>query len=49
MRYKMESIHTKTRMKGQVSRELVEELKKERKKIDNYGKPGLHIPNIFSE
>ena len=30
----MESIHTKSRMKGQGSRELVEELKKERLKID---------------
>ena len=34
-RFKMESIDTKTRMKGQCSRELVKELKKETKKIDN--------------
>ena len=37
-RFKIESIHTKSRMKGQGNRELVEELKKERKKerkIDN--------------
>ena len=31
---KMESIHTKTRMKGQGSRELVDRLKKETEKED---------------
>ena len=33
-RSKMESIHTKSKMKGQGSREVVEELKKERLTID---------------
>ena len=42
-RSKMDLIHTKSRMKGQGSRKVVEELKKERLTIFFFEEPGSHV------